>query len=318
MTAERRLQLMGTEVRIVASRAGADAVEALLRDYDRRLSRFRPGSELCRLNADAREKVPVSALLGDAVAVALAAAERTCGLVDPTLLPELEGAGYSASWTAEQGVPLSSALAELPPAEPGTPRPDGRWRSIRVDPRYGTISRPPGLRLDIGGTGRGHAADLAAALLEHEPTWAVGCGEDLRVGGKARRARAVRIADPFRRGTLLTLRATHGAFATSGIGARTWRDDNGHVAHHILNPATGRPAFSGLVTVTALAPTAAQAAALAKAALLSGPSRARSILALHGGVTVDADRRAELIGPLESAPTARLSTPRPVSARRAA
>ncbi len=318
MSAARRLRLMGTEVRIVASRAGTDAVEALLRDYDRRLSRFRPGSELCRLNADPREKVPVSALLGDAVAVALAAAERTCGLVDPTLLPELEAAGYSASWTAERRVPLRRALAELPPAEPGAARPDGRWRSVRVDPRYGTISRPRGLRIDIGGTGKGHAADLAAALLEHEPAWAVGCGDDLRVGGTAGRAQAVRIADPFRRGTLLTLRATHGAFATSGIGARIWRDRDGQVAHHVLNPATGRPAFSGLVTVTALAPTAAQAEALAKAALISGASAARSILALHGGVTVDADGRAELIGPLE-APSARLSTPRPtVGARRAA
>jgi thiamine biosynthesis lipoprotein len=73
--------------------------------------------------------------------------------------------------------------------------------------------------------------------------------------------------------------------ATSGIGRRSWIGPDGLRAHHLLDPSTGRPAHTGVVQATALAPTAADAEVRAKAALLSGREGAREWLA-HGGVLV--------------------------------
>ena len=83
--------------------------------------------------------------------------------------------------------------------------------------------------------------------------------------------------------------------ATSGIGRRSWLDACGAPAHHLLNPATGRPAFTGVTQATALAPTALEAEARAKAAVLSGPERAREWLP-DGGVVVFDDGSFEVVG----------------------
>ena len=79
--------------------------------------------------------------------------------------------------------------------------------------------------------------------------------------------------------------ARTGGVATSGIGKRSWFGPDGTVAHHLLDPATGLPAYTGIVQVTALAPTAMAAEALSKAALLAGPAEADRVL-VHGGVIV--------------------------------
>ena len=69
---------------------------------------------------------------------------------------------------------------------------------------------------------------------------------------------------------------------------RSWLTRDGRPAHHLLDPGTGRPAFTGVVQATALAPTATEAEILAKAALLSGPEGAQKWLR-HGGVLVFED-----------------------------
>ncbi len=326
---DHRFSLMGTHLRLVIgtpARPGVPApaetderVVALLEDYEARLSRFRPGSDLARLNADPRATVPASPLLRDAVRAALEAAERTGGLVDPTLLPALEAAGYRESWDRARRVPLAEALAAAGTGRrPAGPDPAARWREIAVDDAAGTITRPPGLRLDTGGTGKGHAADLAAELLDGYDAWAVDCGGDLRVGGTAGLVRDVEVEHPFTGETLDRVRVRTGAVATSGLRSRIWRAANGDIAHHLLDPATGEPAFTGLVAVTALAPTAVQAEALAKAALLSGPGRARTLLARHGGIAVHDDGTPERVGRLEPAPRVRIRLPLPASTRSAA
>ena len=81
--------------------------------------------------------------------------------------------------------------------------------------------------------------------------------------------------------------------------------------HHLLDPSTGAPGFTGLVAVTALAPTRVEAEALAKTALLRGPDGARHVLARHGGITFDEDGAVERIGRLAPAPRVRLRLPDP-------
>ena len=87
-----------------------------------------------------------------------------------------------------------------------------------------------------------------------------------------------------------------GAVATSSIARRAWRDADGRPAHHLLDPCTGRPAFTGLVQVSALAPTGVEAETRAKAALLSGPARAADWLP-DGGVIVADDGGVCVIAP---------------------
>ena len=295
---DRRLPLMGSEVRILVgppTRAGlappsqaADAVEAQLRRYDAALSRFRPDSELSRLNSDPRQVVPASELLRSAVRAALEAAELSGGLVDPALLDGVEAAGYRVSFTPARRLDLRRALREATATRRAArPDPRTRWRLITVDDDAATITRPPGLRLDTGGTGKGHAADLAAELLDGYAFWMVDCGGDARVGGDGRSPRTVAIEHPFTGESVDALSVADGAVATSGLRARIWRGPTGEIAHHLIDPSIGRPVLTGLIAVTALAPTAVRAEALAMAAMLSGPIEASRLLARHGGIAFD-------------------------------
>ncbi len=86
------------------------------------------------------------------------------------------------------------------------------------------------------------------------------------------------------------------AVATSGLDTRLWRAADGSPRHHLLDPSTGRPAWTGLISVTALAPTALEAETLAKAALLSGPEHAHHWLTRHGGIAIHDDGDVERFG----------------------
>ncbi len=144
---------MGSHVRLLIGEPGpgmepAEAAAArgrrFVEDFDATLSRFRPESELCRLNADPRERVPVSELLRSAIEAGIYAAGRSDGLVDPTLVGEIEQAGYVASRAGMTGLPLRDALAEAPERRPAQPRPDSRWREFAVDDPAGEVRPPAG------------------------------------------------------------------------------------------------------------------------------------------------------------------------------
>ncbi len=292
-----------------AAAAAAMAKRALLA-WHRRFSRFTEDSELSRVNRDPAATVAVSPLMRRVIEAALAAARDTGGLVDATLADEIERAGYEGHFDGE-GTDLRAALALAPPRAPAAPRPDERWREITVDPRAGTVHRPPGLRLDVGGIAKGVFADELAALLEGFDAYVLDCAGDVRVGGRAGLTRPVHIAGAFDADRLLTFALTNGAVATSGISRRSWIGGDGRPAHHLLDPRTGRPVFSGIVQASALAPTAAQAEVLAKAAILGGPHRAAQWLC-HGGVIVLDDGsyvRLEAAASAAGAPTRAPSQP---------
>jgi FAD:protein FMN transferase len=300
-----RFSCMGCEMQIVgAPEHRARAAEALLRELDARLSRFRPDSELCALNGDPRAEVPVSALLRAAVSAGLQAAATTGGLVDPTLLGALERAGYDSTREGTSPAPLQEALAAAPARRPARPAPAADWRAFAIG--EGVIRRPPGLRFDTGGCGKGFSADLVARGLGDLEQFAVDCGGDLMIGGTAGKPFAVDVIHPLTREVAHTLRVTRGGVATSGLDVRIWRRPGGGFAHHLLDPATAEPAWTGLIGATALAPTALEAETLAKAALLSGPAGARRLLARHGGVIVHDDGDVEPLGAARPRPVVRI------------
>jgi thiamine biosynthesis lipoprotein len=306
---ERRAELFGTSVRILAG--GPDApggppadlaaasAQAVLRHHHEALTRFEPDSPLSVLNADPREACPVPQLVADAVAAALWAAERSAGLVDPTLLPALERAGYSRSRAGVQPASLHEALAAAPPRRPAAPSPVAAWRRVTVE--GDVVRRPPGLRLDLGGTAKGLAADRAAACLAGQSSFAVDAGGDIALGASPRppsrgqTPRRVGVAHPLGPGHAVEFDLVRGAVATSGIGTRLWRTRDGF-AHHLLDPATGRPAWTGVVQATAVAESTLEAELLAKLALLSGPEAGAALLAPGGGVLVLDDGEVVVAG----------------------
>jgi thiamine biosynthesis lipoprotein len=304
---DRRFKLFGSRVRILIGepeRAGLLAPEAMgiqieffLRLLHRKLTRFDQTSELSEMNADPRPHVLVSPTLGVAVGAALWAARRSEGLVDPTLVSELEAVGYAGSRADLPSESIGDAVAAAPERAPAHPWTRSRWREISVNSETSVVSRPPGVRIDTGGTGKGLVADLAADRLAGYSTFCVDAGGDLRIGGDRGVERQVRIDHPFRDELAHEFSLERGAVATSGIKTRLWRSPGGY-SHHLLDPSTGQPAWTGVIQATSLGTTALEAETLAKMAFLSGPEGAHQILAEHGGVIVLDDGSVELAGAL--------------------
>lgn len=248
-------------------------------------SRFDPESALSQLNRMAGRWVVVPPLLHLAVRRALAAAAMTCGAFDPTVLPALVSAGYGRSF--EQG-----------PTQPGRPVPAGRWRDVKLAP--GAVYLPQGVQLDLGGIGKGLAADLllrrmrrAGAEGERQMGQAVHAGRSggstsllVNAGGDLALWTSpeappwlVDVEDPFQPDRTLATFALHqGAVATSSTLGRCW----GEGLHHIIDPSTGRPSQSELVSATIFAGRAAQADVLAKACIILGVERGLALLANQG------------------------------------
>jgi thiamine biosynthesis lipoprotein len=281
-----------------ARRAVRRARETLLEAH-RTLSRFDPDSELSRLNRDPRANVPASPLLRRVVAGALTAGLRSGGLVDATLVGEIEAAGYAESrdFGAKDETALSIRSVAAPPPHPAAPNSRAGWCELAIDERAGTVTRPPGLRLDPGGIAKGLLADLVGEPLADFDTYAVDCCGDLRVGGSRGRPRTILVDDPHGGAPLHELRIADGAVATSGITRRAWTTTGGLPAHQLIDPASGRPAFTGVLQATALAPTGLLAETLAKSALLAGPEEAEEHLPF-GGVIVLAGGATRIFEPL--------------------
>jgi thiamine biosynthesis lipoprotein len=277
--------IVADAMRPSAAAEAAHAARQALLTWHGRFSRFRPDSEISRLNRNPSSRVAVSPLLARMIEVGRQAGHDTGGVVDVTLGGEIERAGYAEH--RDPVAPDPAALTFAPPRAGAGPHPDERWRQISLNRAAGTVTRPPGLAIDIGGVAKGVFADELGAMLEEFETYAIDCAGDIRIGGRAGIPRPVEVPHPLDGSLLRRLQVARGGVATSGIARRRWTADGGRPAHHLLDPATGRPAFTGVLQATALAPSAAQAEVLAKAALLSGPARAREWLPYAGLVVLE-------------------------------
>ena len=218
------------------------------------------------------------------------------------------GGGLCGLTQRRRSEPLEAALSSAPSRRPAGPAPDPAWRSIEVLDEEGAIRRPPGVRFDSGGTGKGLAADMVGRRLADYARYAVDCGGDVRVGGKLPDSAPVelQIRHPLTDSAAESFSFERGAVATSGIDARLWLLPDGTHAHHLIDPSNGEPAWTGLICAAARAPTALEADVLAKAALLSGPDGAAAFLSEHGGLIVRDDGSVERIGPLHDPPRLRI------------
>jgi FAD:protein FMN transferase len=277
-----------------SAQQAVDHARRALSGWHGRFSRFEPDSELTRLNGDPRREVPVSAMMAHFANAAVMAGTLTRGLVDATLIDEIESAGYTGE--LREPLALATALRLAPCRSPAAASSAARWRLLEANIDERTVTRPRGVKLDSGGLAKGLFADVLAEQLASHASFAVNCAGDIMIGGAAGMTRPIKVESPFDGRTLHTFNLQRTGVATSGIGRRAWLEAGGQAAHHLLDPSTGRPAFTGVVQVTALAPSALVAEIHAKAAILSGPRSARAWLP-HGGVIVLDDGSHEVIAP---------------------
>jgi thiamine biosynthesis lipoprotein len=237
---------------------------ARVEEYERTFSRFLPDSDLSRLNEDPSTQVRVSAGFAALLGRAVGYARVTGGVFDPLVLQELETLGYDRSF---EEVPSRAHTRLALAARPV------HWTLVQVDPALGVVNRPLGARIDLGGVAKGAAADAAMAELASFPGALVDLGGDIRVHGEPDDADSwvVAVDDPANPllASLDYLKLRDGAVATSSVGKRQWTR-NGRTVHHIIDPRTGQPAFSGVVQCTVIADTAEHADVAAKVGLILG------------------------------------------------
>jgi FAD:protein FMN transferase len=233
---------MGCDV-LVSSPGRLHEIERLFEERDRRFSRFHVHSELNLVNAHPFGVTLVSEELASMLSLALDAAHATGGLVTPTVGGALVGAGYDRDFAS---LPLDGDAVE--------PAPIPSLLSLRLRGRM--LLRTEPVVLDLNGVVKGKTVDDALALLGSG--W-VSAGGDV--------ATTVPLEVGLPGGD--SIRLDRGGLATSSVAKRTWRR-GGELQHHLIDPATGRPARTPWRDVTVAAQDCVAADVAAKAALLLG------------------------------------------------
>jgi thiamine biosynthesis lipoprotein len=214
-------------------------VPAWFEGWEQTLSRFRLDSELSRLNHSAGRPVPVSEVLWQVFQASLYAASTTDGLVTPTVAESMLEFGYDRDFELLAGARIPSRppiLTEIRPLS-----------TVAWDEDEHTLCLPEGVHLDFGGVAKGWAAHHAMLRLSEYGPALMNAGGDVASSGPLRGE----------------------AVATSGTDRRRWLQ-GGFLRHHIIDPHTGLPAQTDVLTATVVAPTVLEAEAAAKSALIRG------------------------------------------------
>ena len=247
-----------------AQLAELEQVPSWFEVWEQSLSRFRETSELSQLNHSAGIPFQVGETLWDVLQEALVSERLSAGLVTPAVLDALVMAGYDRSFS--QLTPTSSYLMLEHIA------PVGLLSEMQLDESNRTICLPPNLNLDFGGIAKGWAADQATRKLSAFGPALVNAGGDIAISGPQSNGEAwpIGITDPFdSKSNLEVLMIEQGGVATSGKDYRRWQRDS-IWQHHIIDPRTGMPAQTDVLTATVIAPSAVEAEVAAKVALISG------------------------------------------------
>jgi FAD:protein FMN transferase len=277
---------MGTTYRVVVStflpsRAATElqqSIERRLAELEGRLSTYDARSELSRFNQHrSTDPFPASDDLLEVVRVALDVARASEGAFDVTIAPLVELWGFGPSGPVAEPPPDAAVARELERTG---------YEQLTID--GGALrKRHPELTVDLSGVAKGYAVDGIAALLDARglPGYLVEIGGEVRVQGQSARGSPYRVGieDPLAegRGVRLAVNLESGALATSG-NYRNFFERGGVRYGHTLDPVTGRPAVSPLLSASVWHPRCATADAWATALLVAGPDRARKLAEAHG------------------------------------
>ena len=280
---------MGCETHIVIHDGNADMLtraESQIRQFEALWSRFLPTSDITIANALPGRAVAVHEDTLAVVARAVLGWRQTAGLFDISVLPGLLAHGYTHSTATSQPAPVIAGTRI------------GVSGEIIVDYRCSTLTVPGDSALDLGGIGKGFAADVVAEDIMAAGAGGVlvNIGGDLAVLGQPTDDTSwyLAVEDPTNAPRHLTcLRVGSGGVATSGTSIRRWNTPSGETAHHLIDPLSGEPSRAGLSTVTVVAGDAATAEVFATAAMMLDGDRAMSLLESNGlaGLAITDDGR---------------------------
>lgn len=267
MSAERRHtgRVMGTEFTIIGHARDEhlfDEATYELARLEGLWSRFRDDSEIAVLNRAEGRPVIVSEETFTVITAAVDATIATAGRFDPTVHDSLVALGYDRTFD------------EIVPGAPAEPRPAPGVAGILLDEALCAVTLPVGVRFDLGGIGKGAAADRVSGRLMDRGARgvAVAVGGDTRVRGESPAGGGWL---PHLEGVALDVAPLlDGGVCTSSVGRRRWSTANGE-HNHLVDPSTGHSLAGTVDTVTVIAATATQAEVLTKAALVSGAEAPR-------------------------------------------
>ena len=268
----------GTTLHVVVSEkemldTAVEFVTEILTDVDAACSRFRPDSELVRLNQRAGTWVAVSDLFLDVIAVALEAAAMTDGALDPTVGQALVDAGYDRNFEEISSRPNAADKDRLGGHKAGP----SSWKDVQLDLDSARIRLPEGTQLDLGATAKSLAADLCAQAVKAafpDGGVLVNLGGDVALMGEpsSRAEWIVQISEESSTAAdnvSEKIAIRHGGVATSNVGTRAWTKGTER-AHHIIDPATAKPSASDVCMASVVGPTCCAANTAATAAVVLG------------------------------------------------
>jgi thiamine biosynthesis lipoprotein len=270
---ERVQPAMGSRAHVVVGDADPALLDWAGRELERLeqcWSRFRADSELARLHEQAGAWTEVSAWMLLALTCASDLHRTTGGLFDPTIRAALEAGGYDRTF--------GDIAHDLPNASSPAPAPG--FDRVEIDVDQARVRFPPSVTIDLGGVGKGLAADLVArGLVERGARSAlVSLGGDIRARGDAPDGGwMIPVEHPFD-GTRVAFEVSviDGALVTSTTRVRAWTR-GGERHHHIVDPATGESTCTNVAAVVASAVDAWWAEGIAKAVIVAG---------LHDGIAL--------------------------------
>jgi len=283
-TSQHRVGLLGTVITISIHEAGEsasdifDEIFSAIEDIDTRMGVTNPDSQVSRINVRAGvEPVKVSDDVFYVITLARQISEASGGTFDLSIGPlvSLWGIGSSSA-----RVPSDAEILE---AEAFVD-----YRNVLLNPAENSVYlKNDGMSIDLGAIAKGYAGDVAAEILRrHEVTSAIlDLGGDIVALGSRPDGEPWRIGvrTPIRGGSGIVgvLRVRNSAIVTSG-GYERYFEKDGVFYHHILDPDTGRPADSGLLSVTVISGSAVIADMLSTAAFVMGYERGRALVENHG------------------------------------
>lgn len=268
---------MGTVIAHVAYGPAADAsLVAVRREIERievLLSRFRPDSEISRVNRSAGgPPVPVSLDTCEVLAQAAAFSGRLPGCFDVTVGPLVR------VWQAARETRVAPD-----PARIGEALTLVDHRDVVLEPAEVAAGlRRPGQSIDLGGIGKGFAADCAVDVFRRFGVTSAFSNLGGNVVARGSRpdgsAWQIGIQHPRKEGLIGAVAVMDKAVVTSGDYQRYYTDPTGARRHHILDPSTGYPARSGLISVSIVAERATAADALSTMVFVAGLERGLGLL----------------------------------------
>ena len=246
-----------------------DAVMAELRRIDSLMSHYKPESQLSQINQYANERpVQVDKELFDLIRLSTHYSQITEGAFDITYA----SVGYLYNYPQH----IRPTEAQIRQALPAV-----NWRNMLLDEEHHTVRvELPGMRIDLGGIGKGHAVDRGIDVLKARgiARALVTAGGDSRIiGDRMGRPWLVAIRHPDNPSKVVTrIPLSDSAVSTSGDYERYF-DEDGVRYHHIIDPRTGHSA-SKVRSATILAPTATQTDGMSKTAFVLGAEKALEII----------------------------------------